>query len=180
MPIHERYSNEEFISRLIDMANQIRAVDRNSPHDKEAQRRLRSDLSIAYSLDTHFYYFGYNGAAGEMTSLYNNIYHTSEDEITYLRISLLNKYIHNPVTNQNSNPIKRPKISCAEADALSKALVFGESLDRLFFVAFYPDTGDYARKTENSLPHIKPPCQNCTTWISGAYGYWKNGVTLSI
>ncbi|MBB3238739.1 hypothetical protein FHW68_000211 [Pseudomonas sp. Tn43] len=183
MPIHSDYSDEQFIAHVIDIAAQQRAEDpaKEQTNDRgNVWVRAYADLCIAYSRDSGVYYFGYNGEAGGITRLdkQKKQHETLDTEMAYRRLHRLSEYIASPAISSGDNPLRRPLANCAEANAVSIALAYDERVDRLFLMAFYPDDGPY-KKHHNYLPHLKPPCSNCQTWIGMTYGYWINGIHLN-
>jgi hypothetical protein len=183
--IHREYDNDTFIGILIARAADRRQWEKTVGDEGHSfvEHRSRSDLCYAYSTSTDYYYVGYSSIAGGM---YGNRGFLGDQrqnlgvsgkitdrELPQRRLDRL--VVGLPSATQDPQHLGRPVANCAEACAYSIALSYDERLGDLFFISFYPSEGDHQRSGPRGGPLAKPPCGNCKTWLSAAFGYWEDG-----
>jgi hypothetical protein len=184
--IHRRYSNSEFIGRVIDRAYARRLADvrKRSTGRPFVGYRGKSDLCYAYSVDTGEFYAGYSSIAGGIYGMFGflgednkhnkNLGAPETIEDRRLPSRRLDRLVAVLGESAKTDPheLGRKVANCAEACALSIALSYDEDLENLFFISFYPGDGLHRRVDSQRMPVPKSPCPNCKTWLKYAYGYW--------
>jgi hypothetical protein len=191
MPIHDRYSNTEFISRITERAFARRRSDMDKIRNNRrgsgrafVGQRSASDLCYAYSIRSGEYYTGYSSIAGGMYGMHGFLgdennngnlgsHKTIEDKnLPGRRLNRLITAI-GPSAATDPEGLDRTTANCAEACAYSIALSYDEELEDLFFVTFYREGGPGRSKGFGGGPLLKAPCRNCLLWLKNSYGYWE-------
>lgn len=186
--IHPKYDNETFISRIIS-----RAVNRRINEEKKTGGRRsfigyrsQSDLCYAYSVESGNYYVGYSsisggmfgnkGFLGEQEQNLGNPKKVTDADLPARRLARLELAMEGRARTDPMN-LHRSIANCAEACAYSIAISYGEQIENLFFVSFYRIKNNRSL-IKNGESRLKPPCQNCKTWLGEAHGYWEGGIVL--
>jgi hypothetical protein len=163
----------------------IRAADQRKSDINKSEKgrphvtfRGKSDMCLAYSTIDHNFYIGYSAIAGGIVGNHDYYRNKSDPDQPSRRFERIRSLVHvsDPL---DKGVISRPIVNCAEACALSIAVSWGQEIQNLVFVTYYPCDGKFARTTQDGYPVQKDPCDNCLGWLRNSRGYaWRGDVSL--
>lgn len=164
--LQQYWSRNPIIQRLLrHIINRVQRGEnpRGTHYFGDPTKRTESMLAYAYSYTTGRLYVGYSGWAGIAYSP-PTIEWEDDYGLTALQIAAIrragNLKALIALNLDEKRKVKWTKIfNCAEANAYGLAAYHGESLKDLLFIAV------------DSKGIVRPPCDNCMTWITDARGY---------